>query len=127
MGSQAAVLFAHSAALRAFLEARQPGSTAIPQAAKIKSRIKIQKRHGADLAWIEGVEAGGMRFANDARRYRSLFLSDNLSLITEPVAKLQTARNWRRFQRCEQARRRCIRWAVLLLLSLGYLCFLLFK
>jgi hypothetical protein len=36
MGSQAAVLFAHSAALRAFLEARQPGSTAIPQAAKIK-------------------------------------------------------------------------------------------
>jgi hypothetical protein len=36
MGTQAGALFARSAQLRAFLEAQQPGCTAIPQAARIK-------------------------------------------------------------------------------------------
>ena len=36
MGTQAGDLFTRSAQLRAFLEAQQPGSTVIPQAARIK-------------------------------------------------------------------------------------------
>jgi len=36
MGPQAAELFTRSSQLRAFLESQQPGSTTIPQAAKIK-------------------------------------------------------------------------------------------
>jgi len=36
IGPQAAELFTRSAQLRAFLEQQQPGSTSIPQAAKIK-------------------------------------------------------------------------------------------
>jgi hypothetical protein len=36
MGTQAGELFTRSEQLRAFLEAQQPGSTKIPQAAKIK-------------------------------------------------------------------------------------------
>jgi len=36
MGTQAGELFTRSQQLRAFLEAQQPGSTNIPQAAKIK-------------------------------------------------------------------------------------------
>jgi len=36
MGPQAAELFTRSAQLRAFLESQQPGSTNIPEAAKIK-------------------------------------------------------------------------------------------
>ena len=47
--------------------------------------------------------------------------------ITEPVARLYTARNWRRYQRCERTRQRVIRWSILLLVSLCALGFLLFK
>ncbi len=51
----------------------------------------------------------------------------NGPVVTERVAHLYTARNWRQFQRSEALRTRCIRVAWIALLSFAALCVLMFK